>query len=373
LAAKRNKAVNVDFLREDGPEADLSSIFARSVSDTAPITQVALDHLLDNPYQQRAQLDTARLAELADVIKGQGFQGVLVARPHPTRRGFYQLAYGHRRREAAKLAGLTVVPVQVRDFSEEEMAELVITENIQRDDLTLLEEGRTFQLMIDTLRYTQEQVARAVGKTRGYVENRLRVARAPEDVQALVVAKPDSLRAVSALIRVNDPDLRAAAIGELQAGRLTADDLPGYLTSARSSAAEAPANASSQPTTAPPTVADGQPDQAQNGTRGANLPVASTATQEPAAVVVPPAPVGKKKDATLVSTPSEDQDDVAQVRIGYGTLMTAFRALTKYRDRLEGRSEISIREQVVLTDLRNLILDLYEHHDGSGEVDQPDR
>jgi hypothetical protein len=63
---------------------------------------------------------------------------------------------------------------------------------------------------------------------------------------------------------------------------------------------------------------------------------------------------------------------VAQVRIGYGTLMTAFRALTKYRDRLEERSEVSIREQVVLTDLKNLLLDLYEHY-GSGDVDQPDR
>jgi ParB family chromosome partitioning protein len=354
--------VNVDFLQEEAPETDLSAVFARSVADTTPISQVAIDHLLDNPYQQRGQMNSARLTELAAVIKEHGFQGVLVARPHPSRRGFYQLAFGHRRRDAARLAGVAVLPVQVRDLSEEEMVELVITENIQRDDLTLLEEGRTFQLMNEMLGYTQEQIARAVGKTRGYVENRLRVARAPGDVQALVAAKPDSLRAVSALIQVTDPDLRAGAIAELQAGRLTADDLPGYLSAARPRPAQDPATAPPEPAS-PVAHANGASHHGQPSTatapRGAapaaDLPTEQSAQALAASLSPPGAP------AESASAPATaGADETAHARVGYGTLMAAWRALSRYREALDDRTEVSVREQVVLADLKNLALELYE-------------
>ena len=391
MATKRTKAVNVDFLREEEPERDLSAIFARSVADTTAITQIALDHLLDNPYQQRAKLDavqleelaeaikeqgfagaqqrdpgSAPLVELAQVIREQGFQGVLVARPHPTQRGFYQFAFGHRRRDAARLAGLAVVPVQVRDaLTEEEMAELVITENIQRDDLTLLEEGRTFQLMIEVLGDTQEQIAHGVGKTRGYVENRLRVARAPADVQALVAAKPDSLRAVATLIQVNDPDLRAGAITELQAGRLTADDLPGYFsTGGISSAEEAPpdeAIASSVSARSGNGVVLGPP--ASPDMREVRPVGAVATTGETGAAAGPPAaPTGERARAAPATSSTEDLSENAQERVRYGALRSSLRALTRYRGKLAGRSEISVREQVALTDLTNLALELYERH-----------
>jgi hypothetical protein len=196
------------------------------------------------------------------------------------------------------------------------------------------------------------------------------VARAPEDVQALVATKPDSLRAVSALIRVEDAELRAAAINELQAGRLTADDLPGYLTLARTNPPAASPPRSPTPSGAVGHIAEAARAATQNGTGMISPAAGMTGTTEPAAPTI--TPVGAGKGSPPVSTSSEDQDDVAQARIGYGTLMTAFRALTKYRDRLEERSEISIREQVTLIDLKNLILDLYEHY-GSGDVDQPDR
>ena len=119
--------------------------------------------------------------------------------------------------------------MSVQRLTDEDMVTLAITENIQRSDLTPLEEGDTYRLMIDQLGYTQEQIAREIGKDRGYVVNRLRVARAPEDIRALVAAKPDTLRAVAYLLKVHDPVRRAEMIAQLRAGMLTGDMLPEFL------------------------------------------------------------------------------------------------------------------------------------------------
>ena len=116
----------------------------------------------------------------------------------------------------------------VRDLTEEEMVTLAITENIQREDLTPLEEGKIYLLMSDEMGYTHEQIAREVGRKRGYIENRIRVARSPKDVQELIQAKPDSIRAVATLIKVKDPAERAEIINMMLAGTLTVEDLPGY-------------------------------------------------------------------------------------------------------------------------------------------------
>lgn len=219
-------------LNLDEPGKDLSRMFAASLSSNIEARQptlLSLDHLLDNPYQPRVRMEEAALEELARVIQGQGFQGVLAARPHPEKPGFYQLTAGHRRRAAAKRAGLSVLPVVVQELSNEEMVTLAITENIQREDLTPLEEGTIYLLMSDEMGYTLEQMAKEVGKTVGYIYNRLRVAKAPSDVQALVQEKPDSLRAVANLIKVENPIERAEIIGQLLEGRITTDDLPSYI------------------------------------------------------------------------------------------------------------------------------------------------
>src|SRR4051794_8006445 len=156
---------DVSFLT--GP-ALASPVFARGASDVAPAREIALDLLDDNPFQPRERVDPDQLAQLTEVIGAQGFQGVLVARLHPTQPGRYQLGFGHRRRNAARDAGLRTVPVQVRDLADRDMVEIAITENIQREDLTPLAEGRTYLLMKQQLGYTQEQIAAAIGKTRGY-------------------------------------------------------------------------------------------------------------------------------------------------------------------------------------------------------------
>ncbi len=231
--ARRKATLTPDDLKI-GPgtsKLDLSSLFAAGTSrDTVmqhPI-MVGIEYLLDNPYQPRLDANETSLDELAEVIRQQGFQGVLVARQ---RRGIgdqYELTAGHRRREAARRAGLRVLPVVVQELTDEEMVVRAITENIQREDLSPLEEGRIYQLMQQEMGYSYRQIAREVGKKLGYVQNRIRVAQAPPDVQAMVRARPETLHAVRYLVDIESEALRGEIIRQLLAGALTNDDLRSY-------------------------------------------------------------------------------------------------------------------------------------------------
>src|SRR4051812_9356354 len=234
MSKKRDQPIDLGFLQEQAGRTDLSGMFAASVSTESDMQQaimVKIERLLNNPYQPRLEMQDQGIEELAQVIRAQGFQGVLVGRPDPVNKGFYQLTAGHRRREAARRAGLASLPLVVRELTDEEMVTLAITENIQREDLTPLEEGKIYLLMSDEMGYTQEQIAREIGRERGYVVNRLRVARAPRDIQALVQAKPDSLRMVANLIKVKSEEDRADIIAHILSGELTVEDLPGYIQS----------------------------------------------------------------------------------------------------------------------------------------------
>lgn len=305
----------------------LSNLLALHKNDVEQATLVEIDLLKDNPYQPRLNADESNLKELAQVIKAQGFQGVLIARPHPLQPGQYQLTAGHRRREASRQAGLTMLPVVVKELSEEEMAGLAITENIQREDLTPLEEGRIFLLMAEEMEYTHEQIAREIGKNRGYVENRLRVARAPQDIQQLVAEKPDSLRAVSTLIKVTDPAQRREAIELLKSGKLTADDLPGYLTGPET------------PPTKPAVVQD----------------TTSAATRKTAS----------KKELTPETGDEVEREEVdvwTLERVAISKLATVWRGLQQFQDNVEQRQSMSAAEGEQLKKIEVLVKDLLKKH-----------
>lgn len=227
-----------NFGRMDSPKLDMSEMFAASVAtDTEVQTarKISIDLLLDNPYQPRLLMQEEALNELTQVIERQGFQGVLVARPHSTVEGYYELTAGHRRREAARRAGLETLPVVVRDLTDEEMVTLTITENIQREDLSPLEEGKIYRLMADEMNYTHERIAREVGKKRGYVENRIRVARAPEDIQEMVQARPDTLVVAYYLGKVEDKEERGGIIRQVLSGNLATSDIPHYIDTRKGS------------------------------------------------------------------------------------------------------------------------------------------
>ncbi|MGH7858265.1 MAG: ParB/RepB/Spo0J family partition protein [Candidatus Binatia bacterium] len=146
-----------------------------SAERVMPIGQIA-----PNPWQPRSEFDEERLAEMVDSIREQG-----VVQPLIVRRGRdgYELVAGERRLRAARLAGLESVPVTVRDYSDREALEIALIENLQREDLSALEEASAFQRLMDEFGLTQEEVARRVGRSRPAVANTLRLLQLPDPVR----------------------------------------------------------------------------------------------------------------------------------------------------------------------------------------------
>jgi ParB family chromosome partitioning protein len=146
---------------------------------------VSPDRLEANPFQPRTLLEPARLEELAASIRESGMiQPLLVRRTG----GRYQIIAGERRWRAAQRLGLATVPVVVRDVPDDRLLELALVENIQREELSPLEEAQAFQRLHEEFRLTQEDVARKVGRDRSTVANTLRLLRLPPEVKELIAA-----------------------------------------------------------------------------------------------------------------------------------------------------------------------------------------
>lgn len=174
-------------LKKGGLGRGLDVLFAQNGLDEAGSTvTLPLDEIIPNRAQPRKQFDETALAELADSIAQHGVLQPLLVRPMPD--GSYQLVAGERRWRASRLAGLTEVPVVVRDMTEQEAAELALIENLQREDLNPMEEALGYQTLMDGYGMTQEQAAQVVNKSRPAVANALRLLQLPEEVAALVSA-----------------------------------------------------------------------------------------------------------------------------------------------------------------------------------------
>jgi ParB/RepB/Spo0J family partition protein len=201
---------------------DLSSLFGMPEVQALHIPVGALQ---PNPYQPRQEFAQPQLEELAAGIKTHGFLGTLLVRPTPGEADTYQLAYGERRWRASKLAGLETIPAIVRDLSNEEMLEIAITENVLRADLNPLEEAEGYRQMMELFGYSTRKLAERVGKTRSYIQHRLRILRAPQEIQQLVKERPDTLRYVAPLMAVGSAKVRARLVEEIREGRLISDDI----------------------------------------------------------------------------------------------------------------------------------------------------
>jgi ParB family chromosome partitioning protein len=145
--------------------------------------EVPVASLDPNPYQPRAALSPERLAELAASIRESGMVQPILVRRLGAR---YQIIAGERRWRAAQQLGLATVPVSVRDVPDERLLELALVENIQREELTPLEEAQAFQRLQSELGLTQEDVARRVGRERSTIANSLRLLRLPREVKEML-------------------------------------------------------------------------------------------------------------------------------------------------------------------------------------------
>ena len=147
------------------------------------IIKVKLDELRSNPYQPRQVFNEEALQELADSIKEHGvFQPIIIKK---SIKG-YEIIAGERRVKASKLAGLDEIPAIVRDFTDEEMMEIALLENLQRENLNPMEESRAYKKLIETLNLTQEELAKKLGKSRSYITNMIGLQKLPSSIQTMI-------------------------------------------------------------------------------------------------------------------------------------------------------------------------------------------
>ena len=168
-------------------QLDYNSIEEKIIDSTPKdeIVEISLDELRSNPYQPRKVFDEDKLQELADSIKEHGvFQPIIVKKSAV--KG-YEIIAGERRVKASKMVGLSSIPAIVRDFSDEEMMEIALLENLQREDLNAIEEATAYKALLDSLNITQEELAAKLGKSRSHITNMLGLIDLPEEVKDLIV------------------------------------------------------------------------------------------------------------------------------------------------------------------------------------------
>ena len=171
---------------------DLNSM-ERQIYETATneeIVEINIDELRPNPYQPRKIFKDESLKELADSIKEHGvFQPIIVKKSI----NGYEIIAGERRFRASKLAGITKIPAIVRAFTDEQMMEIALLENLQRENLNAIEEAMAYKSMIDKLLITQDELAKKVGKSRSHITNTLGLLRLPIEVQQMVADEKISM------------------------------------------------------------------------------------------------------------------------------------------------------------------------------------
>lgn len=165
---------------------DLDQVENKIVKETPKdeIVEIPINELMSNPYQPRKVFDEEALKELALSIKEHGvFQPIIVKK---SIKG-YNIIAGERRTKASEIAGLTKVPAIVKDFSDEEMMQVALLENLQREDLSAIEEAKAYKSIIESLRLTQDELAKKLGKSRSHITNMLGLLRLPLSVQDMVL------------------------------------------------------------------------------------------------------------------------------------------------------------------------------------------
>jgi ParB family transcriptional regulator, chromosome partitioning protein len=173
---------------------------------------VPVSALRSSRFNPRRQFDETPLQELADSIRQRGLVQPLVVRPAADARDVYEIVAGERRWRAAQLANLHEVPVVVRNLTDQEAVELAIIENVQRADLNAIEEAEGYRLLMDEHAYTQEDLARVIGKSRSHLANTLRLLKLPEIVRRAVQSGELSAGHARTLIGRLDAELLAARI-----------------------------------------------------------------------------------------------------------------------------------------------------------------
>lgn len=171
--------------------------------ETEEITEISLDEIRPNPYQPRKTFDNKSLKELSESIKENGvFQPIIIRKSV----NGYEIIAGERRFRASKLAKKKTIPAIIRDFDEAQMMEVAVLENLQREDLTPLEEAQAYEMLQKNLGLTQAEVSKRLGKSRPYIANYLRLLTLPQKTKRLLQRGELSMGQARTLLGLKDKD-----------------------------------------------------------------------------------------------------------------------------------------------------------------------
>ena len=171
--------------KKGGLGKGLDAIFYDNArEDDAGAGELSINDLEPNRTQPRQSFDDGAMTELADSIAQHGVLQPILVRPLLS--GGYQIVAGERRWRASRMAGLTTVPAVIRDLTDSEVMQLALIENLQREDLKPLEEANGYKMLMDNFEFTQEEIAKTVGKSRPAITNALRLLNLPEDMQNML-------------------------------------------------------------------------------------------------------------------------------------------------------------------------------------------
>ena len=184
----------------------------------AQIREVPVSKILPNPAQPRLTYDEESLTELAASIREHGVLQPILVRPSGSK---FELIAGERRWRASSMAERETIPAIVAEFDDQTALEVSIIENLQREDVSPLEEAVMFRKMTETFGYSLRQLAQKVGKDKGYIENRLRLTDAPADVRELVSVRKDTISHAYELMKIGDERKRRRLEKRIVAGELS--------------------------------------------------------------------------------------------------------------------------------------------------------
>jgi len=213
-AAARRLSEDRDF-----SPAIVSLITSENSGRTSGVKNLQIDRIESNPRQPRMVFDEEALHELAASIREHGVLQPILVRPLGENR--YQLVAGERRWRASREAGLTTIPALVEELDDDTALEISIIENLQREDLSPLEEATMFDRMVHEHGYSIRKLADKLGKDKGYLENRLRLAGAPEEIRELVSLRKDTVSHAYELLKVDDPKKRRRLAAQVASGELS--------------------------------------------------------------------------------------------------------------------------------------------------------
>ena len=190
------------------------------------VQEIAVKDIRPNPYQPRKIFTEEGIEELKQSIIQHGILQPIIVKK--SIKG-YEIVVGERRFRAAKEAGMKKVPVVVRDFTSSEMMELAVLENLQREDLTPIEEAVAYQTLLDKLEVTQEELAKRLGKSRPHITNHIRLLALPRQIQELITQGTISMGHGRALLGLKNKDLLNSLVEKIMKEEMNVRQLEQYM------------------------------------------------------------------------------------------------------------------------------------------------